>query len=413
MNSRRQAPAIVMSCLGGHQGDLSVVRTLGRSGVSVTVLSEYRDNPLRHSRYTTEFIHAPWMTRDGNRLVGTLKDAAETSTCPPVVFPTADPDLRILNAIRAEIEPTCRPVLADESLVSACVDKGTFHELATELGLPVPQTRVPQADEGLTQLANSLPYPLIVKPLSPQDWSQPRIASLVGGKKALVARSSTDLLRTADLLGDGFFRTALQEYIPGRDDRLFSVHAYVARDGTPLGVFTGQKIRTYPTYAGIGCFVRSPWVPDLADRAFRILKTMDYRGPALLQFKQHEETQEFILLEINPRVSSWNLLATRSGVNIPILAYDDLASGNRTKSRRQREDLQYLYFWNDVKAFLDYRRHGDWSIYSWLRSLVGPDVLQVWSAADPAPLLLGYWLAGAKDLVRRILRKVRRTLFGE
>ena len=402
------APAVVMSCIGGHQGDLSVVRTLGRAGIPVIVLSEYMHNPLRFSRYTAQFIHGPWLTRDRVRLANALLKIAESSPCPPVVFPTADPDLHLLNEIRSELEPHCVPVLADRVLTSACMDKGRFHELARQRNLPVPHTTLPKDAAGVRELASYATFPLIVKPLVPQEWSQPRIAKLVEGKKAVRVDSGSDLSALARQLGDSFFRTAIQEFIPGRDDRLFSVHAYVDREGTSLGMFTGQKIRTFPTYAGIGCFVRSPWVPELADLALSILSTLDYRGAALLQFKQHAETGEFVLLEINPRVSSWNLLATRSGVNIPLLAYEDLANDRREPAGRQRVDLQYVYLWNDFLAFLDYRRHGDWTTAAWLRSLIGRNVNQMMSLDDPMPMIRGHWFAAGTSILRRAARRLKR-----
>ena len=63
----------------------------------------------------------------------------------------------------------------------------------------------------------------------------------------------------------------VQEYIPGADDCIYSFHAYLDRQGTPLGRFVGRKIRTYPKTAGVSTYLRLVHDPEvmrtgLADR---------------------------------------------------------------------------------------------------------------------------------------------------
>ena len=177
----------------------------------------------------------------------------------------------------------------------------------------------------------------------------------------------------------------VQEYVPGRDDALFSMHAYMDQDSRPLGVFTGQKVRTWPTHAGIGCFVRSVYVPELVEIGVDLLRRVRYTGLALLQFKRDARDGRYRLLEINARASSWNLLASACGVNLPYLAYRDAVGLPAKEPRRQKEGLRYVSFENDVRAFLDYRRHGEWTWLSWARSLVGRNVYQLLAWDDLKP----------------------------
>jgi predicted ATP-grasp superfamily ATP-dependent carboligase len=377
--------AIVMACRGGAQGDLGVVRTLGRAGVPVSVLAEYPDAPASHSRYCREVHLASNFARERRAAVAELLALADREPAPPVVFPTADPDLRMLSDCRERLEPSCRLFLSERPIVEACLDKSRFHEYVAQFDVPVPATRVPEDRAALLAAAGELRYPVILKPAKPDSWNDSRITQIVAGKKAVVAHDADELLAFYDGIAPFGNEIVLQEYIPGRDDRLYSLHAYISREGKPLALFTGQKIRTWPTYAGIGCFVRSVYVPEIIASGTRLLQDMGYTGVALLQFKRDEKDGVFKLLEINPRASSWNLLAYACGVNIPYAAYCDAAGLPTAPMPRQREGVRYIYFGHDRKAFLDYRRHGDCSWSRWLRSLVGRNVYQYFAGDDPGP----------------------------
>ena len=377
--------AVVLACRGGAQGDLSVVRTLGRAGVPVSVLSEYDQAPASHSRYCREVHLASNFARDREAAVAQLLDMASREPEAPVIFPTADPDLRMLSDYRERLEPRCRLFLSDRRIVEACLDKSRFHEYIDQFDVPVPATRVPEDRCEVLAAAGELRYPVILKPAKPDSWNDPRITQIVAGKKAVVAHDANELLSFYDQIAPLGNEVVLQEYIPGRDDRLYSLHAYIARDGRPLALFTGQKMRTWPTYAGIGCFVKSVYVPEIIESGTRLLQEMGYTGVALLQFKRDETDGVFKLLEINPRASSWNLLAYECGVNIPYAAYCDVLGLPSPAMTRQREGVRYVYFGHDRKAFMDYRRHGDCSWSEWLRSLVGRNVYQYFASDDPGP----------------------------
>jgi predicted ATP-grasp superfamily ATP-dependent carboligase len=198
----------------------------------------------------------------------------------------------------------------------------------------------------------------------------------------------------------------VQDYVPGRDDRLYSLHVYMDRQSRPLAWFTGRKLRTYPTYAGIGCFVESVVVSEIIEPGLAMLRRVGYTGFALLQFKRDERDGSFKLLEINPRSSSWNLLAAACGVNLPHVAYLDAIGEPPASPPAQREGVKYLFFDNDLRAFLDYRRHGDITAWQWLASLRGPKVYQLFAADDLGPFLRDVEAKG-----QRVWRKLGRWLF--
>lgn len=399
---------IVTSCLGGSQGDLGVVRALGRCGVSVILLSEYSSSIAQYSRYTERLVCEPSFTQNPAAALACLLEIAKSETHKPIIFPTADSDLTVLSNLREQLEPHFHLFLSTKALIETCLDKGKFFDFAQNLDFPIPHTYAPRSLDELVELSQRISYPTILKPLIPQTWSNPEIQRIVDEKKALVIENADDLIGWYKAISPLNKDMAVQDYIPGRDDRLYSLHIYTDRNGEPLAYFTGQKIRTYPTYAGIGCFVRSVYVPEIVSSGIEILRKLHYTGMALLQFKQDSRTGEFKLLEINPRASSWNLLAERCGVNLPYLACLETLGLDRPTPPIQKEGVHYVYFSHDIRAFRDYRKHGDWNTWTWLGSLLGKNVYQYWSLDDPTPFLVSIGRAGSKvwkRLTGRVVRK--------
>ncbi len=403
MAQERTPPAVVTACMGGAQGDLSMVRSLGRSGVSVALLAEYGDAPAGRSRYADRVEVCAGLTTDDAMALACLEKLGGSGAERPVLIPTADPDLLMMDRLRDRLSDHFRVLIPSPEVIAGCSDKARFAEWSQRLDLPTPATHVFCSPAEAEAFARDQGYPIIVKPSLPQDWASEEVSRIVNGKKALLAHNVDELRRLCDALAPHGGRLLLQEYVPGRDDRLFSLHIYVDRSGRPSAWFTGQKIRTYPTYAGIGCFVRSVVVPEIVELGKDVVSKIGYRGLGLLQFKQDERTGAFKLLEINPRTSSWNLLAAACGVNLPYAAYCDAVGLPLPPRADQREGVRYLYFEHDVKAFLDYRAHGDVTTGAWLRSLAGRNVYQHWAWDDQRP----FW-ADARRLGGNVLRKVTR-----
>lgn len=398
--------AVVLSCLGGSQGDLGVVRTLGRQGVRVVLVSEGDGGASALSRYVQEH-HRIARFSDGPGVMQVLRSIADrpVGTARPVLFPTADPDLDFVTRHREALSAHFALVNPPPPIVQACLDKSRFHRFATDHGFPVPQTWCPTGAEEVRQIAGSARFPLILKPSYPPSWSREPLASQLHHKKALTLQTPADLETWYARIAAVDPQVVLQDYVPGRDDRLYSLHVYMDRHARPLAWFTGRKLRTYPTYAGIGCFVESVVVPEIIDSGLSMLQRVGYTGLALLQFKRDERDGSFKLLEINPRSSSWNLLAAACGVNLPYVAYADAIGRPPGSPPIQREGVKYLYLDNDILAFLDYRRHGDLTTWQWIRSLIGPKVYQLYATDDLRP-----FLSDLAAKASRIGRKARRAL---
>ena len=377
---------LVMSCRGADQGAMSVVRTLGRRGIRVAVLSDSEDCITQYSRYCGEFIYRPDFTHDTAATLDWLLAFAAQQDTAPVLFPTADPDLALLSRLRNKIEGPYRLFLGSQELVDVLMDKTRFMDLAILHQFPVPATHAPETQREFFAVSESVRYPVVLKPSNPAAWTHREIQYAVQHQKALIVESAEQLRAYYGVIAPWNDDLLVQEYIVGPDENHYSAHVYINAEGEPQACFTGRKVRVHPAFAGSGCYVQSVHVPEMVEASLQMLRAIRYTGVAVLNFKQDSRNGKFLLHEINPRISQWNILATKSGVDVPWFAYAEAAGITVPAALTQREGLQYLDLRNDLKSWRQYRRVGQWGVLSYVKSLVrARSVHQLFAVDDLRP----------------------------
>src|SRR5438132_3721556 len=182
-----------------------------------------------------------------------------------------------------------------------------------------PRTRYPKTQAEARSAAEELGLPVLVKPEHP-----------VGFKHRF--RRQAFRCETYDELEAAFaraqeFAPMVQELVPGDDDTLYTVGSYLDRDGRPLGVFCGRKLRQTPRGIGTCRVGEALWVDEAVDSALRLLAEFGYFGLSQVEFKRDSRDGRFKLMEINPRLWQWHGLAAACGVDLPLIAYTDLTEG--------------------------------------------------------------------------------------
>ena len=399
----RQAPAVVLACAGAPEGDLNAVRSLGERGIKVIVIGEYAQPPSRHSRHCTGFRHVPDFTRHPKRLASALREIEAEHGAAPVVFPTADPDLQALLEVLPGLGERIRPALAAPDLVAQLVDKARFDELARQQDLPVPRTlRIERMAQIEDIIAGEIAFPMIVKPAQPVAWQHPGVEPAVARAKAVVVETPERLREIARMLAPHGFHIIAQEYVPGGDVEHFTVDVYIGPDGAVRASSCGRKLRHDPPHVGSGSYCENLRLPELEMLAAEALTRIGYRGVANLDFKRHELTGEYKLLEINPRLSQWHILTTRCGMNLPEMAWRDACGLPAAAPSKRRTGLRYLNEKCDFRAARQYVREGELSWSRYLGTLLRPGTVRQLAPMDdlgPALHLTRDWFA--QKLVRR------------
>jgi predicted ATP-grasp superfamily ATP-dependent carboligase len=184
----------------------------------------------------------------------------------------------------------------------------------------------------------------------------------------------------------------IQEIIPGGDDAIHSVVAYMDREHQAVAICSKRKLRQYPIFTGNGCFQISTSQPDLEKSGLKLLRALRYVGPACaVEFKWDARHEQFVLIEINARTEVGQELMTRAGVDIPYIAYMYTMYGKRLDSYTYKTGLKWICFEWDFFSCLEARKKKLYSWMDWIRSLYGIRVFAYFAKDDPFPFFVQTW----------------------
>jgi predicted ATP-grasp superfamily ATP-dependent carboligase len=383
--ARERGPLAVL------HGDLNMLRCFAGTRVPTLVLSSDPDAPSFFSRHCGQRRLVADCVADPAGALADLVDLGRLHPGRPVLFYGDDAMLLLVSRHREELARRYRFLLPPAPLVEALVDKMRFAALGRELSLPVPRTVASTERRTASQIAAVLPPPWILKPFCHLGWrTSPAVLGLgVGPVKALHAGTEGELANMLERIESFSSDFVVQELIPGGEEHIYSFHAYLDARRRALGHFLGRKIRTYPHRAGVSTYVELVDEPELARIGFEVLERLDLSGVVKLDFKRDPRSGRFYLLEVNPRYSLWNHLGAASGVNLPLLAYRDLAGLPVHPARPARIGLRWLALPDDTRTFFrSLRPAGELTLPAWLLSLRGPKVYDVFAWDDVSPFVM-------------------------
>ena len=179
--------------------------------------------------------------------------------------------------------------------------KDVLPRVAAEAEVPSPATILADGDAAVREAG--LRPPMVVKAVEGQEFA------LTFGQKAVVTESVDDALAVAQEARDRGFQTIIQEVVPDSHERVYSLLAYVARDGRPLVTLVGRKVRQGPLRFGTSAVFEVDYQPTVLEQGLRLLETAGYTGIAHVEFAQDPRDGAFRVLEVNTRLPVWAALA--------------------------------------------------------------------------------------------------------
>ena len=140
------------------QATLSVIRSLGRAGIKVT-LGMDEDSFCIHSRHVDTTLSFPSASFSLNDWRGALKDHLKVETY-DLVIPTTDIHLVPIAMHRADFEPFGLFAIPDENGFQTTYYKNRTYDLADRLGVPRPKgTTITSLDE-LDEIPHNFTFPI-------------------------------------------------------------------------------------------------------------------------------------------------------------------------------------------------------------------------------------------------------------
>ncbi|MFT3988382.1 ATP-grasp domain-containing protein [Aestuariivirga sp.] len=377
--------------IGGDCGALAAVRSLGRRRIPVGVVRGL--NPVAsYSRF------ASWAEDwDGAESAGALDQlialAEKRGALDWTLFPAGDAEVRLVSQNHAELSRLFRLTVPPWETLGFAADKHMTYARCASLGIPHPRTYAVRSLDDARAL--DFQFPLIVKPAEKQG------VNALTAAKAWIIASREDLLRrfgrASDLAGDAGL--IVQELIPGDDSSQFSWCA-LCENGVPLVTMAARRTRQTPAGFGTGTFVESMLDLGFGAHAERFLASINYTGLVEIEFKLDRRDNQFKLIDVNPRLWTWNGLGVAAGVDFAGAAFD-LANGGAVEKAQGRPGASWLYVARDAGQSLASIRKGELSFAAYLRSLFGASAYATFAWDDPLPSLVDTPLA----LFRRGKRK--------
>jgi predicted ATP-grasp superfamily ATP-dependent carboligase len=362
--------AVVFGLL--HAG-LAVTRSLGRAGIPVTGISWNPHDFGLKSRYLAEKRLV-----EGDRAV---LDAvrAEAAGDRVVLFPERDEHVEWALDHWADANAVAdMPLPADREAVVRLRRKDVLPQVAAEAGVPSPGTVLADGDDAVRDAG--LRAPMVVKAVEGQEFA------LTFGQKALVAESVDEALAVARVASERGFQTIVQEIVPDSHERIYSLLAYVARDGRPLVTLVGRKVRQGPLRFGTSAVFEVDYEPTVLDQGLRLLQAAGYTGIAHVEFAQDPRDGEFRVLEVNTRLPVWAALAANRHLDLPRIVYDDLSGREVSPLPTFTDDLTWVYLAKDVHVSLQMARRRELGPRRFLREyLRQPKARAIFARDDPLP----------------------------
>ncbi|WP_328837510.1 ATP-grasp domain-containing protein [Streptomyces europaeiscabiei] len=392
----RDVPALVVK-LGDyplHHGGVGAIRSLGRLGVPMYAITEDRYTPAAASRYLRRaFVWPTTGTEEPEWLVDGLLRIGRRIGRPAVLIPTDEEAAVLIAEHQEELATRFLFPRVDGKLPRRLASKQGLHELCVEHGISSPVSSFPQSYEEVERFAERACFPVVAKN---REAFERRRQPAVNGTTRIADREG--LLRLARGWGDRP-GVILQEYLPREDAEDWIVHAYFDADSTPLAMFTGVKVRSWPPHAGMTANAYVVDNPELADIAARFIKQIGFSGVIDLDLRFDRRDGRYKLLDFNPRMGAqFRLFENEAGIDVVRAMHLDL-TGRAVPEGEQLAGRRYVVENIDLPALLAYRRSGYTTPHAPARAS-GTEL--AWLAGDdPLPfltMLARFVRPGAKHL---------------
>lgn len=186
-------------------------------------------------------------------------------------------------------------------------DREKFRQLMLDINEPIPQSKIVHTEQEGLNFAKEIGFPVIVRP-----------AYTLGGEGGGFANSSIELQQ---LLKRGLSLSPIHQVLLEKSIKGWKEIEYeVMRDANdtciivcnmenmdPVGVHTGDSIVVAPSQT-----LSDVQYQILRNASLKVIRALKIIGGCNIQFAFHPESNEYFIIEVNPRVSRSSALASKA-----------------------------------------------------------------------------------------------------
>jgi carbamoyl-phosphate synthase large subunit len=197
---------------------------------------------------------------------------------------------------------------ADYAAIACAEDRERFRETMTHAGLKMPKSAIATTDQQVMDAMAGLGLPCVVRP-----------AYTLGGRGGGIARTEQELraLAAGGIEASPIGQVLLDQSVLGwgefelevmRDSADNVVIVCSIENVDPMGVHTGDSVTVAPQQT-----LTDHLYQQLRDQAIAVIRAVGVEtGGSNVQFAVNPETEEILVIEMNPRVSRSSALASKA-----------------------------------------------------------------------------------------------------
>jgi protein-tyrosine-phosphatase/predicted ATP-grasp superfamily ATP-dependent carboligase len=317
---------------------LTVVRSLGRKNISVHTGWCSPASFALHSKYVTKVHHIPPFSLQNDSWKKVLIDIFQQENF-DLIIPCNDLTMIPLQTNREELEKYAPIYLLSDRVFDITQDKIKTYELAKSNNIRVPKNNIINRKTDITKILSNFKFPIVLKPrlsVTPNDLENKHFVRKVYRKDELTNYINYILENKVEI--------QVQENFIGKGVGI----EVLVDNGEILVVF--QHIRVHEPLMGGGSTYRKSAAPhpELLDATKKLMKSLNYTGVAMVEFKVNFDTGQWIFIEINGRFWGSLPLAVSSGVDFPYYLYQLLVNKQRDFPQEYKKGIYCRNFLYDL-----------------------------------------------------------------
>ncbi len=321
------------------------VRSLGGSGVRTIAAVDDPDLGITASRYCDESVPVPPPSD-----LPAYRDALLGLAARPdvrTIIPHRPQDPYLLSRYREEFDRHVDVAVPPFETLRTVHDRKRLVDVAEATGVTVPETRLlTEVEDWSRDRIVKSRYNLLTDAYL--DDLEPGASRIAKSIEHVSAGERPDVGALVEEMGH---EPIVQEYVSGTE-YLFGA-LYDA--GRPLGTFQHRQIRGDSYTGSGGVFRESVDVLELEAAGRAILDELDWHGPACIEYVE-DETGEFSLVEINPRMWQSLACATRAGADVPCWYWLAVTDHPDRIDDRYETGVGTHYLYGEVEHLVSVRR---------------------------------------------------------
>lgn len=369
--------------IGDYTTALGVIRSLGRRSIPVYLINDKSSDIAIFSRYTKRFIKSPDIENEYEFVDFIIKVSEDESVDGWILIPTNDVAVGTISKNKRKLEEYYEVPVPDWDIIKYAYNKRLTYITAKELGIPIPQTICPKNLEELQDMLSEIRLPTVIKPaIMHKFYKKTKVKVFKASTKEELLHAyikASSIIDPSEII--------IQEMIPGGPNCLYSFGSFFRCDELVATCIAKRSRQRPMDFGTASTFVESMFIPELKEFGLRLLKAINYYGLSEIEFMKDPRTDEYKLIEMNPRPWGWHTLTAKCGVDLPYLMYKDICDGNVEPIATFKENVKWMHIVTDLSVAITEVLKGNMKIKHYLASLRGEKEFAVLSSDDPLPFI--------------------------